>query len=65
MTRGPETSGPVLATARAVLPPAGPPGQATPARRGEADPMARKFTRAARIAERDRYGVSRPTVRPT
>ena len=56
MTRGPETAGPVLATARAALPPAGPPGQAAPARRGEAGPMARRFMRAARIADRDRYG---------
>jgi hypothetical protein len=27
--------------------------------------MARRFTRAARIAERDRYHVGRPKARPT
>ena len=26
--------------------------------------MARRFTRTARIAERDRYGVGRPKARP-
>ena len=63
MTRGLigcSTAGLVLTTARAALPPAGPPGQATPARKGEADPMARRFTRAARTTERERIaGVTR------
>src|SRR5215469_1608371 len=57
---GRSTAGLVLATARAALPPAGPPGQAAPARRGKARPMAPRFTRGARIAERDRIaGVMR------